>query len=311
MSAPRSATLMCTVELREGAKKAMSAYDIPSQAEFVRLAIKLVHEHFANAAADRAAVEPPTKKKKDKKKEKRKQILCYADVANNDQVASYLTGLNRAERQWAFERLFARVRAIFLLLASLKRSQKSSWSCILILCIQLDRRPAGRGHSNEGWRILGIEDRIFLFLLEKRHGWPDYLLCVLFGVSYATAGNYWQEISSVFYDEFVPRLFYLPQVEETDRYIPDDFCRAFPDTKLIGDGVHLHTPTPGQFSLNSLTFCVYKWTTTVQVVICKSLHPSETACSLFCYSAFSFRDISVWTHSWPLATLWREGCGDC
>jgi len=65
------------------------------------------------------------------------------------------------------------------------------------------------------------------------------------------------------------RLFYLPYVEDIDQYIPERFKKRFPDAKLIGDGAHFPGQTPLRFSFNSLTFCIYKWGTTWQLILSK------------------------------------------
>lgn len=147
------------------------------------------------------------------------------------------------------------------------------WSCKLFNLLspipQLEERPAKRGGSNSGWRQLDTMDRILLFYLQLRHGWPDQLLGVLFGVSDRTVSNYVDEVAIKIEEKFVPRLFYLPPASNVRECVPKDFVEQYPDVLLIGDATHIRVDTPELFSLNGLTFCVYKWGTTVQFVACK------------------------------------------
>lgn len=108
-----------------------------------------------------------------------------------------------------------------------------------------------------------------MWLLKQRHDWPDTMLGVFFGLSHTTVSNYCDEIASKFNEEFVPRIFYFPSKEEVEPYIPKDFKAAFPNVFLMGDGTHGMVDTPSLKSLNGLTFCVYKWGTTFQIVLCK------------------------------------------
>ena len=95
------------------------------------------------------------------------------------------------------------------------------------------------------------------------------MLGVMFAVSDETASNYCEDIQSVYVKYFLPRLFYLPHVKDVDPYIPQHFKERFPNAKLIGDGTQVAAQTPGKFSYNGLTFCVYKWGTTWQFIISK------------------------------------------
>ena len=89
----------------------------------------------------------------------------------------------------------------------------------------------------------------------------------MFGVSDRSASNYSLEVENSFKQHFLPRLFFLPTPTEIDPYIPQRFKDAFPNVKFIGDGTHVAAQTPEQFSTNGLTFCIYKWGTTWQIII--------------------------------------------
>lgn len=112
-------------------------------------------------------------------------------------------------------------------------------------------------------------DRIILYFIQKRHNWPDRMLGVFFGVSPQTVHNTVEEVTSKIVEHFVPRLFFLPSPEEVLPFIPLDVKTAFPKALFAGDATHIKTPVPEKYSLNSLSFCVYKWSPTAQFVLCK------------------------------------------
>jgi hypothetical protein len=151
-----------------------------------------------------------------------------------------------------------------------------------------------------------------MWLLKQRHNWPDTMLGVFFGLSHTTVSNYCDEIGAKFNDEFVPRIFYLPSKAEVEPYISREFKAAFPNVFLMGDGTHGMVDTPTLKSLNGLTFCVYKWGTTFQIVLCKM------DLIAFCLMNVSYncltkilsfhRDINTRRKSgWEVTNLWREG----
>jgi hypothetical protein len=115
-----------------------------------------------------------------------------------------------------------------------------------------------------------------MYFIQKRHSWSDYMLGVFFGVSHHTISNYVDEVALKVHEKFVPRLFFLPTPEEVRPYIPPEVARLFSDALLIGDATHFFVDTPIKYSLNGLTFCVYKWDTTAQIVLCKA----TCACAL-------------------------------
>jgi len=111
---------------------------------------------------------------------------------------------------------------------------------------------------------------MLLYFIKLRHDWPFKMLGLFFGVSLQTASNYYAQVCLKIHTEFTPRLFYFPKPEEVLEYISAEFKKAFPGVVLIGDGTHRKTDTPELSSLNGLTFCVYKWGCTLQVVFCES-----------------------------------------
>ena len=116
-------------------------------------------------------------------------------------------------------------------------------------------------------RKLDTGDRCVIFLVKKRHDWSYKALGYLFGVSDESASNYCAEIELSFYDHFVPRLFYFPTKVEVESYLPEAFKNAFPGMWFIVDGVHFEIDVPSNPALGQVTFCVYKWFNSVQMVI--------------------------------------------
>ncbi len=114
-------------------------------------------------------------------------------------------------------------------------------------------------------------DRALMYFIQMRHSWSDYMLGVFFGVSNQSSSNYIDEVALKMQEKFVPRLFFLPTPQEVRPYIPQEVTKLFPDALLIGDATHFYVDTPTKYSLNGLTFCVYKWDTTAQIVLCKAL----------------------------------------
>jgi hypothetical protein len=148
--------------------------------------------------------------------------------------------------------------------------------------IQVDADALKRKRRSLGPRKLGTRDRILLWLIRKRQSWSYVVLGVMFNVFDQSAQNYYRKIQTVFATKFLPRLFYLPPVAEIDPYIPPEFKASFPNVKIVGDGVHFPALTPEQFSTNNLTFCIYKWGTTWQII----LRECKTSCTI----AFSLVD---------------------
>jgi hypothetical protein len=161
---------------------------------------------------------------------------------------------------------------------------ETSILCALLTFVsQIDSRVSGERRTSLGHRKLETRDRILLWPLKKRQGFTFIVLGVLFGVSDQSAHNYCAEIHDVFSASFLPRLFYLPHVTEIDPYIPKPFKEAFPNIKIVGDGVHFPAQTPEQFSSNNLTFCIYKWGTTWQIIIREWIFPLViVSCAFVC-----------------------------
>lgn len=124
----------------------------------------------------------------------------------------------------------------------------------------------GQKKGRKGYRKVETMDRMLLYLIRMRHGWPFFMLGVFFGISDESASCYVDEVMRCMVEDFVPRLFYFPTKSEVDPHISKEFKRDFPGVMFIGDGTHLHTGTPENYALNGLSFCVYKWSSTLQFV---------------------------------------------
>jgi hypothetical protein len=147
--------------------------------------------------------------------------------------------------------------------------------------MEVEKAHESNRRTSSGHRKIELADMILMWLVKKRQAWSYVVLGVMFDVSWKSASNYCEEIQSVFVGTLLGRLFYLPYAEDIEQYIPEHFRKRFPDAKLIGDGAHFPGQTPLRFSYNGLTFCIYKWGTTWQLILSK-----QFVCVLFVRCCF-------------------------
>lgn len=70
---------------------------------------------------------------------------------------------------------------------------------------------------------MGLDDRIFLFLVRMRRRMPYQTLGRLFGISHETASTYYEELLDLFNEELVGRLLYPLSAEQTKEITPEEF----------------------------------------------------------------------------------------
>jgi len=99
---------------------------------------------------------------------------------------------------------------------------------------------------------------ILLWLVKTRHNMPYQALETFFGVSKATARNYFKEVRSAFKKEVLDLLFYFPAEEEVVSGTPNDFTKSLSNVCFIVDGISLRTKLPQNFALNRLAWSSYK-----------------------------------------------------
>jgi len=114
------------------------------------------------------------------------------------------------------------------------------------------------GITTAGSRKLCDEDMILLWLVKTRHNTPYQALETFFGVSKATARNYFKEVRAAFEKYALDLLFYFPTEEEVVSWTPNDFSKSFPQVRFIVDGIPLRTKLPQNFALNRLAWSSYK-----------------------------------------------------
>jgi hypothetical protein len=257
--------------MRDWVKAYCHRYELPSYDDALRHMKAALEGQDQDAVARAAAPQPPGDGEQPGKKQKREQLISWASFEGHDEILTYLTGLGKAERAWLVPKLENAVWAGVVLSSLVLFVQRGLQPAHVPLFVtQLDERPAKRGGSNSGWRQVDALDRVLLYFIQKRHGWSDYMLGIFFGVSDQSISNYVDEVASKVHGKFVPRLFFLPTPAEVTPYIPAEVRRLFPHALLIGDATHFYVDTPTKYSLNGLTFCVYKWDTTAQIVLCKA-----------------------------------------
>jgi len=114
------------------------------------------------------------------------------------------------------------------------------------------------GVTTAGNRKLCDEDMILLWLVKTRHNTPYQALETFFGVSKATALNYFKEVRAAFKKDVLDLLFYFPAEEEVVSGTPNDFSKSFPKVRFVVDGIPLRTKLPQNFALNRLAWSSYK-----------------------------------------------------
>ncbi len=94
--------------------------------------------------------------------------------------------------------------------------------------------------------------------MKTRHNTPFQALETFFGVSKATARNYFKEVCTVFKNDLLDLLIYFPAEEEVVSGTRNDFAKSFPKVRFIVDGIPLRTKLPQNFALNRLAWSSYK-----------------------------------------------------
>jgi hypothetical protein len=108
--------------------------------------------------------------------------------------------------------------------------------------------------------LLGIEDRIFLFLTRMRRRMPYETLSRLFGIAYGTVVNYYDEMLKLFYDHLVPRLLFPLSAAQTKDMTPDEFAKALPDILVIWDATGFKLKSKENVLLSRILYSAYHHT---------------------------------------------------
>jgi hypothetical protein len=120
--------------------------------------------------------------------------------------------------------------------------------------------------ANKGYRKLSLEDRILLYLVRKWRGIPFEGLRILFGVSFGTAVNCFDETLKAYNDNITRRLLYPRSGSEIDTMIPKDFRQDLSGARLIFDGTGLKMKNKENVLLQCILFSAYHKQTEGQVV---------------------------------------------
>lgn len=131
----------------------------------------------------------------------------------------------------------------------------------------------GRRASNEGYRALDIDDRIFLFLIRLRRRMPFETIGILFGISHDTAHRYYRELLAAFCENVVARLLFPLSKEETVDATPEDFRRDLPDILVIWDATGFKLKSKEDVLLSKLLWSEYHHQSEAFVVFgtCKAM----------------------------------------
>jgi hypothetical protein len=120
--------------------------------------------------------------------------------------------------------------------------------------------------ANKGHRKLALDDRILLYLVRKWRGIPFEGLRILFGVSFGTAVNCFDETLKAYNDHVTQRLLYPRSADEIDGMTPSDFKQDLPGARLIFDGTGLKMKNKENVLLHRILFSAYHKQTEGQVV---------------------------------------------
>ena len=124
-------------------------------------------------------------------------------------------------------------------------------------------------HLTYRWRRccdLSVEDQFFLTCIKLRQHKPNFELSRLFGISEFSVGNIFVTWVN-FLDKQWHELNIWPSKELVQYYMPYDFDRKFPSTRVILDGMECPIKKPACPVSQQTTFSAYKNRNTLKVVV--------------------------------------------
>jgi hypothetical protein len=210
--------------------------------------------------------------------EKVPQLLSYEILVREPAALKWFTGMKEAALNWTMIALRDAVTICsrFCAFASPDHSARDRQLigppliCSSNITLQLKKNtqtPEGvKQKSNKGHRKLLLDDRILLYLVRKWRGIPFEGLRILFGVSFGTAVNCFNETLKAYNDHVTRRLLYPRSADEIDGMTPADFKQDLPGARLIFDGTGLEMKNKENVLLHRILFSAYHKQTEGQVV---------------------------------------------
>jgi hypothetical protein len=121
-------------------------------------------------------------------------------------------------------------------------------------------------HLDYKCRDLGSQDQFFLALIKLRLSKEDMELSILFRVSRVTAGRIFLTWLNFMFYQFQELDLFLPR-DVIDVYMPKDFKKKFPSTRIILDATEIKIQKPENPPDQSATWSTYKHSNTLKTMI--------------------------------------------
>ena len=167
-------------------------------------------------------------------------------------------------------------------------------------------RPAGPRKSNEGFRLLDLDDRLLLFLIRIRRCMPFRVLGILFGVSKSAAHNYYNEILDLIVKSALPLLVHPRSREELLAVASNKFKEDLPGALLIWDATGFRWQGRENVALSRLLYSAYHHQSEGLVLFGKELCPGALLSASNTHMRPSNRLRTEWGFCISVPNLWRH-----
>ena len=113
---------------------------------------------------------------------------------------------------------------------------------------------------------ISVENQLLMTLIKLRIHTPNPELAYLFNVSEYTVANIFVTWVNFMYCSWI-KLDIWPSRELVDSYIPADFTRLYPSTRVVVDGMEVPIKKPGKPTAQQVTYSTYKNRNTLKAII--------------------------------------------
>ena len=125
----------------------------------------------------------------------------------------------------------------------------------------------GRRQSNDGYRTVGLEERVLMFLTRLRRKTPFEEMGFQYGCGETSARRYFDELVNCFVEHVVPRLVFPRSPEELKKMARKEVLEAFSDLLYTLHATTWEQQKPENFCLNRLSYSAYKHYTVFQTLM--------------------------------------------
>ncbi len=122
------------------------------------------------------------------------------------------------------------------------------------------------GHLKYSSRDLDPKDELFLTLIKLRTDKDDMELSFLFGVGLKTVGSTFRTWINFMFYQLKELNLWLPR-KIVDMYMPSDFKKKFPSTRVIVDGTEIPIERPSSVPAQAASWSSYKNKNTLKVLV--------------------------------------------